>query len=342
MQNQSAKPILVTGATGYIASGIIKLLLEKDFKVRGTVRSLANKDKNAFLYNLVPEKSHNLELVEADLGNRASWETAIDGCEYVYHVASPVMAAGVTDENEIIGPAVAGTENVLEIALEKGVKKVVITSSCSAVWDKTKEHEATEEDWADETQIAVYAKSKVRSERRAWEIYEKCKDRMQISVILPSFVLGPVYSSSLSSSDRVVADMMKGLFPGVVEMKVGVTDIRDVAEAHYKAMTSDVANGKRYIISGRQTTMLEIVQVLKKEFEKLGYNISDKFLSAEEVLSSDDPTVKELKRFLGPERKVSNELSIKELGLRYRPYEETLIDMGNSLIKQNITPGKND
>jgi len=320
MQNQpSTHPTLVTGANGYIACHIIKLLLERDYKVRGTVRSVANRDKNGFLYNLVPEKSHNLELVEADLGNRESWESAIEGCQYIYHVASPVMAADVQDESEIIGPAVMGTVNVLEIALQKGVKKVVVTSSCSAVWDKSKDHVTTEEDWADEAHIALYAKSKVRSEKKAWEIYEQCKDRMQISVILPSFVLGPVFSKNLSSSDQLVAAIMRGLLPGAVEMKVGVTDVRDVAEAHYQAMTSDVANGKRYIVSGRQSTLLEIIQVLKKEFDKFGYNISDKLIPTGEVLSSDAPLLKELKRFIGVERKVSNELSIKELGIKYRP-----------------------
>ena len=187
----------------------------------------------------------------------------------------------------------------------------------------------------------MYAKSKVRSEKKAWEIYEQCKDRMQISVILPSFVFGPVYSKTLSSSDKVIADLMKRLFPGVVEMKAGMTDVRDVAEAHYKAMTSGVANGKRYIVPRRQTTLLEIFQALKKGFAKHGFNISDKKLKTEEALLSNEPAVFELRGFIGPERKVSNQLSIQELGVIYRPYEETIIDIRSSLIKLNlVAPNK--
>src|SRR5690349_10541348 len=102
----SQKPILVTGATGFLASHIIKQLLDQGYKVRGTVRSLARKEKNQFLHELVPERNSNLELVEADLLNSDSWEKAVQGVEYVLHVASPFPIQAPKDENELIRPAV--------------------------------------------------------------------------------------------------------------------------------------------------------------------------------------------------------------------------------------------
>ena len=127
MESNKNIPVLVTGASGYIASHLIKILLERGHKVRGTVRSLSNRSKYEFLYRLAPEKNDNLTLVEADLTDRASWPAAVEGCEYIFHIASPIPPYVPKDENELIGPAVAGTVNVLEAAAEKGAKKVVVT-----------------------------------------------------------------------------------------------------------------------------------------------------------------------------------------------------------------------
>lgn len=127
-------PILVTGASGYIASYCIKYLLERNLKVRGTVRSLNNKQKYEFLYKLCPEKNANLELFEADLTSREKWLEATKGCEYVLHIASPIPPGIPKHEDEIIIPAVEGTKNVLEASLANKVKKVVVTSSCLALF----------------------------------------------------------------------------------------------------------------------------------------------------------------------------------------------------------------
>jgi len=146
-------PLLVTGATGYLASHIIKLLLQQGYKVRGTVRSLANKDKYQFLYDLIPEKKQNLELAEADLTDKASWGKAVEGIEYIFHVASPIPPYIPKDEMEIIRPAIDGTLNVLEAAVQKGAKKVVVTSSCLAIFVGNAGRVLTEDDWSKEEVI---------------------------------------------------------------------------------------------------------------------------------------------------------------------------------------------
>ena len=98
----STSPIFVSGATGYLASHVIKLLLEKGHKVRGSVRSLSNTAKYNYLYDLVPSSKSNLSLVEADLTDAKAWISALQGCEYVIYIASPIPPYVPKDENEII------------------------------------------------------------------------------------------------------------------------------------------------------------------------------------------------------------------------------------------------
>lgn len=179
MEPQTTAPILVTGASGYLASHLIKLLLENGYKVRGTIRSLASKAKYQFLYNLVAEKNGNLELLEANLSEKACWSTAVEGCEYVFHVASPVPPYVPKDEMELIGPAIAGAENVLEAALAKNVKKVVMTSSCQAIYFGNEGKTVTEEDWSVEEKCPAYPKSKLKAEKAAWKFYEEYKDKLR-------------------------------------------------------------------------------------------------------------------------------------------------------------------
>lgn len=142
MQNST---IFVTGASGYIASHLIKLLLLKDYKVRGTVRSLSNKQKYEFLCTLASEKNSSLELVEANLTDQSSWDSAGKGCDSVFHISSPVPPYVPKDEMEIIGPAVSGTNNVLNACLEHKVKKIVLTSSCLAITIGNSDKISTEE-----------------------------------------------------------------------------------------------------------------------------------------------------------------------------------------------------
>lgn len=131
-QPKTDKPVLVTGASGYISAYIIEYLLSGGYKVRGTVRSLQNKDKYAHLLNL--KCTDNLELVEAELTQEECWDKVVSGCDYVIHVASPIPPYVPKDEDEVIKPAVAGSINVLNAAIKNKVKRFVFTSSCLALY----------------------------------------------------------------------------------------------------------------------------------------------------------------------------------------------------------------
>lgn len=339
--NNNSAPILVTGATGYVASHLIKLLLEKDHKVRGTIRSLANRSKYQFLYDLVPSKSHNLSLVEADLTDKSSWPAIVEGCQYIFHVASPLPTSfSSVDENELIKPAVEGTLNVLEAAVAKGAKKVVVTSSCVTILIGNTNRLTTEEDWSNEAYCQGYSKSKVLSEKAAWKFYEEHKTQIQMTVVNPILVLGPVLTKQNGASEALGREILNGDFPGALDLGLGVVDVRDVAECHYRAMFNDKVNGQRLICCADTKPLAEIIGYMKKEFGKYGYKINDQLMSAEEALKSENQTIKEYAPLSGNNFLASNKRTVEELGMKYLSIEKTMIDMGYSLIEHGIVADK--
>ena len=189
--------ILVTGASGYIASHIVKKLLEKGFRVRGTVRSLKDEKKVAPLRKLVPNPKHELELVEADLLKEETWINAVKGCTYVLHTASPFPNSSPKDENELINPAVNGTLYVLRACVQDGVKikRVVLTSSIAAIAGANFEQNRTytEKDWPKVEALDPYSKSKTMAEKSAWDFLEQRKKNnlpcFELAVINPGYVM---------------------------------------------------------------------------------------------------------------------------------------------------------
>lgn len=107
-------------------------MLKKNYRIRGTVRNL-EKDENKTLFELDHEASTKLELVEADLLKKEDWPKALEGVNYLIHVASPCSIVEPKDPNDLINPAIEGVNNVLTGALEAGVEKIVMTSSTTAV-----------------------------------------------------------------------------------------------------------------------------------------------------------------------------------------------------------------
>ena len=343
MEHSITSPILITGATGYIASHIIKLLLEQNYKVRGTVRSLANKEKYQFLYELAPEKNNNLEFVEADLLNPEKWLSAVEGVEYVLHVASPFPMKDPKDEDEVIRPAVEGTLNVLKAAAEKGVKKVVVTSSVAAIYNGHIGREVGPEDWSIEEKCNAYSKSKLKAEKAAWEFLEQNKEKFEMATVNPSLVIGPLFASNKGTSEQIIADILTGKTPGLPRFSVGLVDVRDVAECHIKALFSKESHKKRYICSAQSVWMGDIGTILKEEFGKHGYKVTTmnlgKFIM--KIASFFDKRAKNVLPELDIERKFNNELSKLELGINYRDIKESLVEMGYSLIKVGVVPQLN-
>ena len=346
----SVPQVLVTGASGYIATHIIQQLLTGgQVKVRGTVRSLKNEAKVKPLQDLVPDATYPLELVEADLLNEESWKEAVKGCTHVYHVASPVPVGGVRDENEIIGPAVNGTLGVLKAVAEaETVKRVVLTSSTVSVtsgWMGREGHVHTEADWGDEAICGPYEKSKIRAERAAWDFVEKLEDnkKFELVTILPAGCFGPTLTPHAQSTLTVVEQILANKIPMLLNLNFVVVDVRDVAKAHIAGMEKPEAAGNRYIVfSGETRWFREIAEVINAEFGPQGYKIP-LFVAPKPmtwVLKFFNSTLKQMYPNLGLVMLLSNDKLKRELGIQPTDVNTTIIDSCYSLIEKGIVPKK--
>ncbi|NTW83505.1 MAG: SDR family oxidoreductase [Chlorobiaceae bacterium] len=256
-------PVCVTGASGFIAAHIVRELLSRGYKVKGTVRK--NPWEYPFLLNL-PGAHERLKLEKADLLEKGAFDKVISGCEYVLHTASP-FEINVTDpQTDLVDPAVNGTENVLESCLKAGsVRRVVLTSSIAAITDEPENSKVyTEKDWNTMSSLDrnPYYYSKTLAERAAWDFIMHKKPGFDLVAINPPLVIGPSLGSSLNTSKLMIRDIMTGLYPAIMDMYWGFTDVRDVAKIHRLAMETETASG-RYLCTAGTMHMRELVELIK-------------------------------------------------------------------------------
>ena len=263
--------VLVTGISGYIGHHCAAELLVQGYTVRGTVRSLSKKDAVIAGVKKVSDKAETIEFVEADLLDDAGWEAALSGCDYVLHVASPFIMGEPDHPDDLIRPAVEGTNRVLAFAKEAGVKRTVVTSSTVAISSDKVEGVAGPDDWADPNVVSSYAKSKILAERAAWD-FVATADSMELVVINPGGVMGPTLTGTLTgTSMRMVHEMLQGKMPMIPDINVSMVDVRDVAAVHVKALETKEAAGKRFVLASSEAIpMMRIAEILKSSgYEKV-------------------------------------------------------------------------
>lgn len=330
--------VLVTGATGFIAGHAIEELIRSGHEVRGTVRSLGDPARVAHLHRIAESfGGRRLELVEADLSGDTGWDAAVAGQEYVLHMASPFPATPPRDEKELIGPAVDGTLRVLEASGRAGVRRVVMTSSLSAISSgrpSDEEGRRTENDWSDVDRSAAYAKSKTLAERAAWN-YAADHPELELVVINPGLVLGPVHHAASGTSVALVRRLLDREIPAVPELGFAPVDVRDVARAHRLGIELPEAAGNRYICAGDNMWFGDIARILDEEFGAQGYRVPRRRMPFWMLwmIGRFDREVRLGLDFVGSAAQVSSEKAHRELGWSMRPVRETLVDTGRSLIE---------
>ena len=277
MNNQT---VLVTGGTGFLGVNIILELLKKGFTVRTTLRTLSR--KNEILEALTAggiSTFDQLSFYEADLLSDNGWDEAAQGCDYVLHVASPFVAEQPKDENELIIPAKEGTLRALKAAKKAGVKRVVLTSSFAAIGYSIdpRNHVFTELDWTDENApVQAYIKSKTIAEKAAWQFMEDEAPAMELTVINPVGIFGPMLGGISSASlDTVVKGIIDGLITENAPFTFGVVDVRDIADIHIKAMLHPQAAGQRFLATSEGAmSFYDVAELIKKERPKLAGKIA--------------------------------------------------------------------
>jgi dihydroflavonol-4-reductase len=275
MQIDKKKPVLVTGATGYVAGWLVKKLLEEGITVHAAVRNPDKKEKVAHLDELAANSPGIIKYFKADLLTEGAYDDAMVGCELVYHTASPFILKYDDPQKDLVDPAVKGTKNVLASANRvASVKRVVVTSSCAAIYgdnvdlQNTKNGIFTEEDWNTTSSLThqSYSYSKVMAEKAAWEM-AKAQNRWDLVVVNPSLVIGPGTNANATSASFDIARQMGDgtMKMGAPGFNIGAVDVRDVAEVHYQAGYNSNAQG-RYITSAENTNFLELASHLKGAF----------------------------------------------------------------------------
>jgi nucleoside-diphosphate-sugar epimerase len=346
-----SKPVLVTGATGYLAAWIVKQLLEEGITVHATVRDLANKLKYEFLTRIAQSTPGKLVFFEADLLKGESFGKAMAGCELVIHTASPFEISKITNpQQQLIQPAVNDTRNVLtSVNHSETVKRVVITSSMAAIYGDAIDCRnaeggiLTERIWNTTSSLThqPYAYSKTMAEKEAWKMADE-QTTWDLVVINPGFILGPSLDKNNGGvSNGFMINLGNGKFTfGVPGGTMGISDVRDTAKAHILAGFNPKAKG-RHIAAGENKSFLDIALILKKHYPELPL---PKFAAPKWLSWLTGPiygiTRKHVSRNFNIDLKFDNSYIIKDLGMSFTPFEKTLCDHFEQLISDGLISTK--
>ncbi len=336
--------VLVTGGSGFIGCHCILPLLQAGHEVRTTVRDLKREpDVRAMLKQGGADSDGRLTFAAADLESDTGWREAVAGCEYVLHVASPLPASVPKNEDELIIPARAGTLRVLRAARDGGVKRVVLTSSFAAIGYGHKVQAAPFDEtyWTDlgGGDVAPYTKSKTLAERAAWDFMAKEGGFLELSVVNPVGVFGPVLGPDYSTSILIVQRLMDGAIPGCPQLYFGVVDVRDVASLHILAMTNPAARGERFLcVAGNFMSMQEIAKTLKSRMGDAAKRVPTRELPnwLVRLAALRDPAIKVITPELGKFKNGANEKSRRMLGWSPRSNEEAIASTAGSLLRLGL------
>ena len=336
----SGEQVLVTGGSGFIGAHCILQLLAAGYRVKTTVRSLAREaGVRAMLKAGGAEPEPALSFAAADLLSDAGWAEAVAGCAFVLHVASPFPPGIPSHEDDLIVPARDGALRVLRAARDAGVRRVVLTSSFAAIGygHSSTSQTFTEADWSNlnGAGMTAYAKSKTLAERAAWEFIAREGGALELSVVNPVGVLGPVLGPDYSTSIQLVQRLLDGAMPGLPQLTFGIVDVRDVADLHLKAMTNAAAKGERFLAVAEDFTTLDgIAQVLKARLGEAARRVPTRRLPDWLVrfASLFDGSVKQIVPELGKTKNATSAKARRVLGWNPRSREDAIVATANSLL----------
>ena len=284
-----AKPIVtITGISGFLGSRIcFEFLKTGQYTMRGTVRSKNNEAKIAPLRKAYGPLFDQIELVEADLLDSDSIQKAVAGSTYVVHTASPVNFTP-KNEDDVLKPAIEGTNAVMKACTAHGVKRCVLTSGIVAVnkmdpIDKPDYMTGFYDEtcWSNPNRpegLKVYYKSKTLAEKLAWDYIKELPEhkKLELVTVIPTLIFGP----SLLPGGFTSGQFMAGYFnpkrsfvpPGFIDM----VDVRDVAKIHLEAIRRPDAAYNRFLAHSERAYHLDIATALAAEFGPKGFTICTK------------------------------------------------------------------
>jgi len=331
------KKVLVTGISGFVGQHCAAELLKNGYSVRGSVRSLVKTDEvlNGIKKEIDPKG--NLKFCELDLMKDAGWDMAMEGCDYVLHIASPFVVKVPKNENELIKPAVEGTLRALKAAKKAGVKRVVLTSSTVAMQGgKHGIVKIDQDSWTDvnEKTVTAYFKSKTLAEKSAWEfIKNQTGDtKLELVVVNPGPIYGPTLTGNLATE---AMDFFKKLITGKVPMLPRafsvMSDVRDVATIHVAALENEKANGKRFIVTSENPHAIqEIAQILQSNgYAKVSTKLAPTFLL--KFMAKFNDEAKGMLPFIGNTIQADIKDTMRTFNWKPMLFEKTVLDAAKSV-----------
>ncbi len=340
----NGKTVLVTGGSGFVASHCILQLLAGGYTVRTTVRSPQRQaDVEAMLRVGGVDAPNPVSFFTADLQADTGWTDAVAGCDYVLHVASPFPPGVPSHEDDLIVPAREGALRVLRAARDAGVRRVVMTSSYAAIgYGNLPQNKALDEtNWTNVhgPGVSAYVKSKTLAEQAAWDFIAKAGASLELSVVNPVGVFGPVLGPDYATSILFVQRMMDGAVPGIPQLTFGVVDVRDVADLHLRAMIDPLAKGERFLaVAGDFISAADMARILKNRTGDQGKKVPTRTLPnwLLRIASLFDPSLKLILPELGKVKNATAEKAIRVLGWKPRSSEQAIVATAESLIRLGL------
>lgn len=335
--------VLLTGISGFIGGHVGLALLKAGYRVRGSVRSLDKADKVRGALTRAGADVTRLEFVTLDLNSDAGWAEAMDGVRYLQHTASPFVTSMPRDKMDLIRPAVDGTRRALTAALATDVERIVLTSSMAAVYyghEKTRTAPYGPQDWTNLSarHINAYTESKTLAEREAWLLVDSAGRHDDLAVINPNTVLGPLLDDDPGTSGALLGRLMDGSLPATARLYFPIIDVRDVAEAHVKAMTDPEAGGRRFPMGAETIAFLEFANIIRRSMPEFDTRLP-RFAAPDwvvRIFASLDRDMRDNISELGVVRRTDSSAAIQLLGHPLVPTEDAVLATARSLVEQGV------
>jgi nucleoside-diphosphate-sugar epimerase len=333
--------VLVTGGSGFIGGWCVIGLLQQGYNVRTTVRDLAREATVRANLAKVVDPGNRLSFYAANLTADDGWDAAVQGCDYVLHVASPLGVAEPKDPNELIVPARDGAKRAVGAAIKASVKRVVMTSSVAATSKGGPGDNVSDETvWTDlkDPSLSAYGQSKTIAERAAWDLIAGSGASTTLAVVNPALVLGPVLSGDYSESVQVVERLMSGRVPGLPRLGFNIVDARDVADLHIRAMTAPEAAGQRFIAAGEFAWMADLAALLKARLGADAAKVPTRKVPdfVLRIAALFDKDLGSVTGGLGRKHDFTSAKAQDLLGWRPRPMADTVVDCARSLVAAGL------
>ena len=336
------KRVLLTGVTGFLGSHTAIQLLNKGYKVVGTLRSKDRIDSIREVIGKQTSNINNLNFVEADLNNSDIWLELTRDIDYIQHIASPFPRTMPKSENELIIPAKNGILNILKAAKTNHIKRVVMVSALGAItYGKTKKELNTtfsENDWTDVSNYkdtTPYYRSKTIAEKVAWDFIKEEKSDLELTTICPGAILGPVIDTDFGNSANIIISLLNGSLPALPKIEFDIVDVRSVADLLIKAMEMPQAANNRYIASSGHFNYKEIAQILKKEYPDRKIPCIELPDFVTKIFSVFQPLLKPV-LLENVKRKIDTSKATKELNWQPLSSKEAIISCAKSILENKI------